>query len=209
MTTIFPNGVGDGLEAMLARQISAAPAETPRIPAANFSARARFVFRTDPGHRGLVLGLPGVSPELGSGDDAEKRQAFYRARYERRVPDPDKRAFYERVINAVGDYVIRFQPLPGQFEGFYQTNDPEIAAYLREVMREQGPACPFYEDTGTAAHVAATDKPHRVLAALRLQQRAEAAAGAAPVEQPITAPAAPPTVKRARKRVNGRFVKES
>jgi hypothetical protein len=42
----------------------------------------------------------------------------------------------ERMVELLGDYYIRFTPIRGRHESKYETNDPEVAAYIRGRLPE-------------------------------------------------------------------------
>lgn len=138
--TLNPEALLQAQEAEALRRL-----ETPRelAPAALETAgMGRFVFRSEPGKRQLLIRIPVPTPLAD-----EKKDAYFRARWAKKVPKPERDRL-ERVVDIVGNYHIRFVPIARHFECVYATDSPEVADFLLDVL-EKKPGAGFYLDAGT------------------------------------------------------------
>lgn len=131
------------------------PAEA--IPPVELGLTNKYIFRTKPGmFRGGIVHTLDVPPDefqLNSTD--EKKIAFYIKRWEKRHPGKEEREKYTRLADKLGGKNIHFKKAAGNSkECYFATDDPEIAEYIRGLIREQrGEFAHVYEQNGKARWV--------------------------------------------------------
>lgn len=132
-------------------------------------ARTAFRFRSKPGFRLLSFTFK-VPPETGDDDLAARyKKAYDRVWRNRREEYTDER----RLAADYGERIVKFKPVAGKFECFFETDDPKLAAWLR---RQPEFGASFYEELapmavtlpdGTVIHVVPQgDADRQALAAL-------------------------------------------
>lgn len=130
--------IGDADSRIYLDQLAAQEPEVPQQPA-EIERISRFVFRTKPGTvRSQRLRIPGV-PQVPVGrylDKPEYRDHLV-ARYEKKYT-AEQRATHERVREKVGGYFIEFTHLPRKQECVFQTDDDEVAQFIRDAVKESG-----------------------------------------------------------------------
>jgi hypothetical protein len=101
--------------------------------------KAKYVFRTKPGTvRSQRIRIPGVpAVPVGRYLDKPEYRDHLRARYEGRYP-ASERELHDRVREKVGGFFIEFTHLPRKQECVFQTDDDEVAQFVRDTVKASG-----------------------------------------------------------------------
>lgn len=127
--------INDELSNLYITQLATADPETPLAPKA-ISTSKRFIFRTKPRTvRQMSIHIPGVPMiPVGKYSDKEDYRNHYTKRFEKKYTE-EQRASYERIREKVGRGFITFTPVAKAHECYYETDDPEIAEFIRDYIR--------------------------------------------------------------------------
>ena len=140
---------GDPMAEMLRSQIAAGiGAERPWAIAELPGRTGKFRFRSKPGYRGLSFTIPVPLDTLGMDKDrAEHEKKVYDRRYPKDgsvKPNVDLKRLTAMMLRH-GSRLVRFENVPQKFECWFDTDDEEMAAWLRS---RKGFGDRFYEEVG-------------------------------------------------------------
>ena len=128
--------VNDALAQTYLTQMQDAEPEKPLAPKA-IRTEKRFIFRTKPRTvRQMSIHIPGV-PLIPVNKYADKPD--YREHYVRRYTSkysPEEQELFERIREKVGRPYITFTPVAKAHECYYETDDPEIAQFIRDWVKK-------------------------------------------------------------------------
>lgn len=129
--------INDELANLYITQIQNAEPEKPLAPK-SINTSKRFIFRTKPRTvRQMSIHIPGVPLiPVGKYSDREEYRNHYAKRYEKKYTE-EQRQMYERIREKVGRSFITFTPVAKAHECYYETDDPEIAQFIREYIHNQ------------------------------------------------------------------------
>jgi len=106
--------------------------ESRRAPRAKLKANYRYLFRSYPGSsRQMLVHIPTLPDRYLN----ERHERSVKAKYLKKY-GLEKARLLHALRDRVGSADIFFQNVPGHAECFYGTDDPVIARYLREAVRE-------------------------------------------------------------------------
>ena len=129
--------VNDDLAQIYLSQMEAAEPEQQLAPKV-IRSNKRFIFRTRPRTvRQMSIHIPGVPlipVNKYSGND-EYRQHYIK-RYTGKYTDEERERF-ERIRDKVGHPYITFTPVAKAHECYYETDDAEVAQFIREWMKKE------------------------------------------------------------------------
>lgn len=152
-------------------------------PAAELFRTERFIFRTKPeaGIKRLVHTLD-AKPEVDGPED--RRGAFNLARWEKRHKDePGYAERMERFADVLGGRSVVFQAIPRHSECWFATDDPELAAYLRGLIKDgRGDFAHVYETNGQARLIVGNEAFPNSALGWEMARRAAQAAGIADIK---------------------------
>lgn len=123
--------INDDLAQIYLSQMESAEPETQLAPKP-INSNKRFIFRTKPRTvRQMSIHIPGVPliPVNKYSDKDEYRDHYIR-RYNARYTE-EERNLFQRVRDKVGKPYLVFTPVAKAHECFYETDDPEIAEFIR------------------------------------------------------------------------------
>jgi hypothetical protein len=138
--------INDELAQIYLSQLDSAEPEQQLAPKA-ITSNKRFIFRTRPRTvRQMSINIPGVPLiPVNKYSGKEEYRDHYVRRYNARYTE-EERTLFDRVRDKVGHPYIVFTPVAKAHECFYETDDPEVAEFIREwVKREKDPY--VYEST--------------------------------------------------------------
>lgn len=144
----------------------------PFIPIKRHTTK-KFYFRTDHGHRHPSIRIPGVARAEDEYRSPEE-YAFLKRKYEKKYT-AEERAIHAAAYEANGsDLYITFRQVPQRFESFFETDNADLAAYIRGLIASGD--LPFaYEDSRLPTTDPSYNEPvHRVAARLRVQKSEQA-----------------------------------
>lgn len=124
-----------------------------REPPVELNRTERYIFRSHPGTHRAITHTIDVRPEVYADDHtpAGKRQAFELRRWlHRHRGDPGAAELLATVAEHNNGPTVVFHPTArGRFECYMATEDPVVAAYVRELMdRKIGEFAAVYEESG-------------------------------------------------------------
>ena len=130
--------INDANSRMYIEQLASQEPETPQTPGMVMRT-SKFVFRTKPGTvRSQRMRIPGI-PAVPVGrymDKPEYRQHLVE-QYEKKYTVAE-RELHKRIQDKVGGFFIEFTHLPRKQECVFQTNDDEVAQFIREHVKANG-----------------------------------------------------------------------
>ena len=160
--------IGDEIDRTVQHQLANAAPERAPTPA-QIASNAKYLFRTDPGNRCVVVRIPGVPSRVCSDPELnEKRVAYFERQFAKKYPQAERERF-AKVAEEVGDLLIPFSPVARKQESKYETNSRIVAEFLREKIAN-GELPMVYEDAPNASVSASPAPAHRTLAAVRLKE---------------------------------------
>lgn len=140
--------VADIPDAVTARYLDALSHQEPEAPKvdAPIERERAFVFRTRAGTtENPILRIPGMTNDQETDDkNAKKWERVYARKH------GDNAAHYEDLRERVGGRRIKFRRIGPGKGAYYQTDDPVIAEFIRDVIKS-GRVNGLYEDYATSA----------------------------------------------------------
>jgi hypothetical protein len=158
---------------------------------------ARYLFRTDPGHRNYAHRIPGV-PRMRNKDHYE-----YSVKEHEHKHSPERRAYFEDLARRAGGLWLKFTVVARKQECYFETDDEVLAGFVRAEMAA-GKMPNVYEDAVDVAPEEKALPSHRAQAAMRLRLQRDGGGKAARreggEENDVVVPAAPPQARNRNRR---------
>lgn len=130
--------INDANSRMYIEQLANQEPEKPLTPG-TINRTAQYVFRTKPGTvRSQRIRIPGVPANpVGRFIDKPEYRQHLQDRYEKKYSQSD-REMHRRIQEKVGGFFIEFTHLPRKQECVFQTDDDEVANFIRNHVRDNG-----------------------------------------------------------------------
>ena len=147
----YPVVTNEMLDDMRAQQRELLRAPERTKPAVELFRKERYIFRSNQGLSRIVHHLD-VKPEVsGEGQEAVHRRLQLSSWNRRYKDDPQYGDKMADLVERLGGTFISFQRVAKEKECFFATDDPVIAAYIRDLIaRQVGEFAECYEESGTS-----------------------------------------------------------